>query len=254
MFGLSKTKLPIPEEQQRWIDNSFLRLASLVGANRLLEATVILPTPEHFPDPFDRSEDALQRMCARVATQMGMNPAEIDVTLFATGYELTRKLVPFHSGESSGAGGVYHHDPEARPHIEVNEEQLKDPMSLVATLTHELGHIMLLRPGLVDHADPQMEPLNDLLTLFLGFGIFTANSAFRFEQHQDGRSQGWSVKRHGYLSEEQLGYALARFAFERRETKPTWMAFLDTNVKAYMKRSAAWLSETRANRLFGLSR
>jgi len=254
MFGLSKPKLPLTPEQQRWIDSSFLRLASLVGANRLLQATVILPTPEHFPDPYDRSEDALQRMFARVATQMGVKPAEINVTLFTSGYELTRKLVPFHSGESSGAGGLYHHDPEARPHIEINEEQLKDPMSLVATLAHELGHIILLRPGLVDRADPQMEPLNDLLTIFLGFGIFTANSAFRFEQHQDSTSQGWSARRLGYLSEEQLGYALARFAFERGETKPAWRAFLATNVKSYMKRSAAWLTDSHATRLFGLSR
>jgi len=54
-----------------------------------------------------------------------------------------------------------------------------------------------------------MEPLTDLLTVFLGFGVFTANAAFRIEQHQDGRSQGWSARRQGYLSEEEFGYALA---------------------------------------------
>jgi hypothetical protein len=54
---------------------------------------------------------------------------------------------------------------------------------LVATLAHELGHIILLRPGLIKRTKEDMEPLNDLLTIFLGFGIFTANAAFRFEQH-----------------------------------------------------------------------
>lgn len=39
-------------------------------------------------------------------------------------------------------------------------------------------------------------------------------------------SQGWSARRLGYLSEEQLGYALARFAFERGEGKPSWISFL----------------------------
>ena len=57
---------------------------------------------------------------------------------------------------------------------------MKDPVALVATLAHELGHVILLRPGLVDRDDPDMEQLNDLLMVFLGFGIFTANSAFRF--------------------------------------------------------------------------
>jgi hypothetical protein len=95
-----------------------------------------------------------------------------------------------------------------------------------------------------------MEQLNDLLMVFLGFGIFTANSALRFEQHSDNTSQGWSASRLGYLSEEELGYALSRFAFERGERKPPWMSFLATNIASYMKRCADWLAHSGAPRLF----
>jgi hypothetical protein len=250
VFGLTKPKLPVTDDRKRWIDSSFLRLAGLLGSHRLLEATVVLPTEKHFPDPYDRSETALQCMFERVSAQMGLNPADIDVKLFASADEVTRGLVPFRSGETSGAAGLYHHDPAERPHISINESELKDPMALVAVLAHELGHIILLRPGLVDRDAADMEPMNDLLTVFLGFGIFTANSAFRFEQHQDYSKQGWSARRLGYLSEEQLGYALARFAFERGEQKPTWRCFLNTNVAAYLKRSAAWLADNHEPRLF----
>ena len=189
-------------------------------------------------------------MFHRVAAQMQVNPFDVDVTLFASGDDMTRELVPFYSGATSGAAGFYHHDPADRPHISINEAQLKDPTVLVAVLAHELGHIILLRPGLVDRDDPDMEPLNDLLTVFLGFGIFTANSAFRFEQHSDNTSQGWSARRLGDLSEEQLGYALARFAFERCEGKPAWISFLSTNIASYLKRSAAWLTSRHEPRLF----
>ena len=250
MFGITNAKLPVTSEQQLWVDRSFIRLAALVGSNRLLQATVVLPTPEHFPDVYDGSENALRRMFDRVATQMQVDPAEVELTLFASGDGITRELVPFYSGKSAGAAGLYYHDPSDRPRISINEAQLKDPMSLVATLAHELGHIMLLRPGLVDRDDPDMEPLNDLLIIFLGFGVFTANSAFRFEQHADYRSQGWSTRRLGYLSEEQLGYALARFAFERGEVKPAWISFLSTNIAAYFKRSAGWLAKQKGPRLF----
>jgi len=41
-------------------------------------------------------------------------------------------------------------------------------MTLVAVLAHELGHVILLRPGLVDREEANMEPLNDLLTVFPG--------------------------------------------------------------------------------------
>jgi hypothetical protein len=52
VFGLTRPKLPSTEEKQRWIDGSFLRLASLVGAQRLLEATVALPKPKPDADGF----------------------------------------------------------------------------------------------------------------------------------------------------------------------------------------------------------
>lgn len=250
MLGLTKPKLPVSPEKQRWVDNSFLRLAALLGAHRLLQATVVLPTPEHFPDPYDRSEVSLRHIFARVARAMRVNPVEIDLTLFASADDISHSLVPFWEGPTSGAAGLYHHDPDAKPHISINEKQLKDPMSLVGTLAHELGHIILLRPGLVPRDDPDMEPLNDLLTVFLGFGVFTANSAFHFKQYTTDRAQGWSVGRTGYLSEELFGYALARFAFERGEAKPAWRKYLSTNVSAYLKRSAAWLADRHEPRLF----
>src|SRR5262249_49946911 len=134
--------------------------------------------------------------------------------------------------------------------ISINQEHLKDPEALVATLAHELGHVMLLRPGLVSREEPDMEPMNDLLTVFLGFGVFTANTAFRFRQFTDFQAQGWSTQRLGYLPQEMLGYALARFTFERADPKPAWKSFLTTNVASYMQRSCQWLVSNRERRLF----
>jgi hypothetical protein len=250
MFGIGKAKLPISSEQQEWVDSSFVRLAAILGTQRLLEATVVLPTPDHFPDPYDGTEAALERMFFRVATAMQVKPDDIDVTIFGLEHDITRGILPFFGGSNSGAGGLYYHDPDSRPRISVNEAELKDPTALVAVLAHEVGHIILLRPGLVDRDEPDMEPLNDLLTVFLGFGVFAANAAFRFEQHADNQSQGWSARRLGYLSEELFGYALARFAFERGEAKPKWSSFLTPNVASYMKRSAVWLVANRRQRLF----
>lgn len=47
-----------------------------------------------------------------------------------------------------------------------------------------------------------MRALPVLLTILLGFAIFTANAALQCEQHSDHTSQGWSAQRIGYLSEE----------------------------------------------------
>ena len=94
----------------------------------------------------------------------------------------------------------------------------------------------------MDRKAPDHEPMTDLLTVFLGLGIFTANSAGRFRQFHEDSRQGWSMQRLGYLPEEVYGYALAKFAIERREDKPEWTKHLSTNVQAYFKRSRAWLA------------
>ena len=133
--------------------------------------------------------------------------------------------------------------------VAIRGTQLKDPLSLVATVAHELGHVILLGGGLMDPKTQDHEPVTDLLTVFLGLGIFTANSAGRFSQYQDERHQGWSMQRLGYLPEEVFGYALAKFAFERGENKPGWIRHLSTNPKAYFKRSQAWLTKNSPPRI-----
>jgi hypothetical protein len=47
----------------------------------------------------------------------------------------------------------------------------------------------------------------------------------------------------GYLPEEVYGYALAKFAVERREDKPQWAKHLSTDVRSYFKNSHAWLEK-----------
>lgn len=225
------------------------RLGKLLGAHRLLDATVMLPTPECFPDPYDGSEVSLRRMVDRIAMAMKVDPTCIDVELFSSDVEVARTLVPYFSGRDTTPGGLYFHSPEERQRIAVNAAQLKEPVALVAVIAHEIGHVILLRPAYVQGDEPDMEPLNDLLTIFLGFGVFTANAAFRFSQYTNHDTQGWSTQRLGYLSEPMLGYALARFAYERGESRPDWASLVSSNIAPYMKRSLAWLSHTQAQRL-----
>jgi hypothetical protein len=249
MLGFSKPKLPVSVEEKEWVDRGFIRLGGLLGWAELLHCPVVLPTPEHFPDPYDGTETGAFRMFRRVATAMKLSYEDIEVTVFADDHDSIRKLVPFYSERSSGAAGLYHHDPSKVAHISINETKLKDPVALVATLAHELGHVILLRPGLLDRNEPDMEPLTDLLTVFMGLGVLTSTAAMQFKQFTELHSQGWSAEQQGYLSEQQYGYALARFTWERGETKPAWTRFLTTNVGDYFKRSAAWLAANKAPKL-----
>ena len=114
---------------------------------------------------------------------------------------------------------------------------------MVATLAHELGHVILLDGEHLRRDAPDMEPMTDLVTVYLGLGVFTANAARRFQQYQEDNRQGWSMERLGYLSEPVYAYALARFAKDRGEDSPAWAAHLATNLKTWFRQSANWLKK-----------
>lgn len=60
-------------------------------------------------------------------------------------------------------------------------------------------------------ADDERECLTDLTAVYLGFGVFLANTRFTFETMQSGSLQGWRWSRSGYLPETDLIFALALF-------------------------------------------
>jgi hypothetical protein len=243
MFGLT-SKLPLPEEQRKWVDDGFERLMKMLGRQRLLDAELILPDDSFFPDPYDGSKASVIAMAEPIAGYMGVSREIFIVEIFAENEDAWRESVPIWHGESQDAAGLYLQKPEeGRRVVGVHAKGLRDPLALVATLAHELAHIILLGGNLLDPNADDMEPMTDLCTVFLGMGFFTASSAFQFKQWTSNRTQGWSTQRKGYLSEELWGYALARFAHERGEDKPDWAKQLPTNIRGYFKRSAAGLEK-----------
>jgi len=254
MLGLSP-KLPVSDEERQWVDDGFRRLERMLGRGRMLEAEVVLPTAEHFPDPYDKTPATVEKLFQRVCAYMRVDPRRIELEIFPDETEELRKVLPYWRGNAARCAGLYVQDQaergdgeddtsdERRMVVAIRGTQLQDPLALVATVAHELGHVILLGGGRMNTKASDHEPMTDLLTVFLGLGIFTANSAGRFRQYHDDRRQGWSMQRLGYLPEEVYGYSLARFARERGEDKPEWTKHLSTNVRTYFKRSRAWLEK-----------
>lgn len=283
MFGFGP-KLPVTEEERLWVDEGFRRLSKMVGSSRLQNATVVLPTDEFFPDPWEASESGLKALFLRVCGYMGVNPSRVeleidpDPTIIPESNPLDEAISSY--GMVANPGRLHltaDSEPETtpssnelvetmpvdgpggrrneaasryiagsgaqRPIIAVNSSVLADPSTTVATLAHELGHVILLDGGHLDGDAEDLEPLTDLLTVYLGLGIFTANASRNFLKSPQGRRGSWSMSRLGFLPETVFGYALACFAKERGEDHPAWAEYLSTNLSAWFRQSAEWLKK-----------
>lgn len=235
MLGWFRSKLPVTSEQQEWIERRWGWLVEEFGEPRLKALPMILPTPIYFPDPYERTPTDAEAMFARVCGYMGVDRERIDLSFFSG------KAPDF--GErggglitSTGAAGYYVGGERIRIALEV--AHLADPISLVATMAHELAHVLLLGDGRITVEVEDHEHLTDLLTVAMGFGIFTANACIRDSAKSDGQWFKWSVGKQGYLTQEEWGYALARYARFHGEAKPKWVRHLRPDIRAHLRRSA----------------
>ena len=243
MLGwLFEPKLPVSPEEREWVDSSLDWLLETFGEERFQQVTVVLPTPEFFPQEWDGTPACARIALKQVCRYMRVDPERIELRFFEEGLPAeVRRALPLWEERTSGAAGLYQEGRKQKVIISINREQLREPESLIATLAHELGHVLLLADGKISPTAADMEPMTDLITVFLGMGIFTANSAIQYRTFTDVQESGWSISRQGYLSEELWAYALARFTRMQGEPRPGWIKHLTVNVRAYMKESLRYL-------------
>lgn len=216
-------------------------LAEQFGLERMLQAPVVLPSEEHFPDPFDGTEHDAWVLMRRVCGYMGVDPGRVRLGFYSEQEpDLGEQFRP--EGFSQGTAGLYQGGRSERLWIETS--QLTDPIALVATFAHELGHVHLIGDGRVSPETEDHEPLTDLLTVFMGMGVFTANSFLR-ERRQTGLNySSWSLSRQGYLPAPMYGYALALFAWVRSEPRPAWAGALRPDVRTPFNQGLRFLLKT----------
>lgn len=179
------------------------------------------PCPIVLPAHFAGLSSA-QETFVKVAQCLGVDPGGVDLELYA-------ERPAHHDRARNHSAAGHYHSRKGRAVIAIEAGQ--DLKSLVSTVAHELGHVLLLGDGRISHHRRDHEPLTDLLTVHFGLGIFSANAAFEFTS----RHSGWSWERLGYLTEPMYGYALARYAWRLGEPKPAWAEHLDLNPRACLR-------------------
>jgi len=232
------SKCPVDAETRKFIDECFIGFSEDLGLDRLINAKTFTPTEEFLPLQYDSSGEGVRELLERVAIQMGVDPNCL-VLDFYDHVEPEFEGVP-----SNRSAGMYYEE-DGYFWINLESRTLEDPVAVIGTLAHEVGHVILLGQELVPEDYGGHEPMTDLLTVYLGIGIFPANSVVHESNWRDGGSSGWTVGRRGYLSMDMFGYALALYALARNEPNPAWAVHLRTDVKSAFRQSVRYLQTTR---------
>lgn len=210
----------------------------------VLAESVILPTSEFFPDEYAGRQQDVASLLNRVCEYMAVDPTILKLEFYAeSNTDSVSQTLPYYESQYNLTAGHYRKRKDKHI-IAIERSQLNDPMALVATIAHELGHVILLGENRIPPDYEYHEQLTELVTVYYGLGLFTANSAFKFSAWEAGGRTGWQAQKLGYLSEEMLGYALALFAWVRAEDKPVWRSHLKDNVRPYLNDCLAYLAKT----------
>lgn len=222
--------LTINQNSREWIEARTRWIVDQFGLDRIRNLCVVLPDEEWIQEYRRRTDDEVRRLVGQISDRLGLDSELIDIEYFCQ---------PENPVLETRALGLYE-SVGGRFKISISEDSLSEPYQLIATLAHELCHIHLLGHHRLTEDEFDHELVTDLLTLFLGFGVFTSNSSLFYGTGRNGYAGG-SVGRQGYLSMHMYGYAWALFASIRGEDGSNWKPHLRADVRDACQKSQKWL-------------
>lgn len=240
----SKPKPTVTPEDKEWVEDAFIWLDSQYGRDFLQNVKIIEPTKEYFDHWFQGKEEDAEFVLRQCMTYMDIKGVDVGLYFFSEApmeFE-SEGITATNSDEGIGTNdqfalGKYTESGPNTFEIGLEINQLQNPQAMIATIAHELSHLILLGEGRLEENN---EELTDLNCIALGFGIFTANSIFEFQQWQGISHQGWRTNRQGYIPEQVATYAMALFNQFQGNTSD-WSRHLNVGVKKMYEKNIDYL-------------
>jgi len=233
-----------PEDEAWHLEAWRWMLKHFGGLARLEHSPVVLANAEFFPATEAQGEARAEHIFARVKhhAQMDDWPCAL-IAQPESGPLRVGEIASLRRISSGPPLGTFAVEKGGGVTISYDPGKINEPATLVATLAHELAHYQLATvreefPGGHD----MHEFATDLMTVYLGFGLFGANGAFNFRQFGDTFSHGWQTSGAGYLRERDWVFALAVFLTLRGEETAVLRPHLKPHLYSDLKTAAKHLA------------
>jgi hypothetical protein len=213
-MGWFGPRLPIDQDELDFQLATFKWLAGQFGP--VGDRPLILPTEDFFPLSRAAGEKAAREVFDHVRGLAGMAdwPCELRAGRGDRPIDAGNAHLLKHEGATAPCGTFRIEEGLSGRYgiITYNPGMARDPAGLAATFAHEFGHYLMATAAAPPPGGWDLHELHtDLAAVYLGFGIFMANSAKAFSHFTTESGAGWRSSLQGYLSEHALVVATAIF-------------------------------------------
>lgn len=231
-------------EERTFLLGALAELVAAGGPGPLVAAPLVEPTPEFFPDRWVGGEASVRRLLRRLLRYAGIEGVEVALTVYGAEDERPREGRP--AGSLAGVSDLWLAGMSgSTARFGVEAPLLADPIAVAAAGARAVAHVFRLR-----HRLPAANPVDeqrriDVATVYLGFGVLTADAALRYVS-RGGRS---AQTRLGVLGPQALCFLLAaRLVAGGASSKSMRRVAgaLQANQGAFLRRSAEILGATPA--------
>lgn len=246
MFGLFGKKTSyhpsVTPKDQAWVEDMMIQLIIWLGIAPSRQP-FLTPTSENFPYDNLHAPDQFEQLFEQLCAIWDLDSGEIVVKIFDDVDQQQWSTWTPHQDNKRVLGRYYESSLlEEKPfYVEVALSNFSDTQRLIAVLAHELAHVKLLGGGYIDEQHPELEPLTDLASIFMGFGIFHANVFMTMNMG--------SISRMGYLANEIISYANALLCYITQDTPDTYTPFLNRNTHTLFINNFKFLAHTNDTRI-----
>lgn len=235
-----------PLEDRRWLLEQLRALVAARGAGPLATALMVEPNPRFFPDRWGGGEASMRRLLLRLCAYAGLPELRVAVAIY--------DAEPARRGEVVGKPMMARGSQELQVwlaglvggelRVGVEATAMTDPVTLVASAARVVSHAYRIVHGLMPAGGDAYDPKIDLTTVYLGFGLLSADAALRFTS----RSSTGAVQsrrtplRLGTLPPQALCYLLAMQVHVRGEGRAERQRLargLQTNQAAFFRHAFA---------------
>ncbi len=125
-----------------------------------------------------------------------------------------------------------------------SDRLLKNDQDAIATLLHHLSSNWLEMNCTASWSPDELDWFSDLLPVYLGWGIFGANTTVFTRSDRVGEFENWRIDRHRILTSRMFAYGLALFAWGHGERHPSWHRLLRPDAKMPFRKMLRYLYTT----------